>query len=455
MSRKGSIGSIFWGLALIAGGGVFLAKNLGYDVPIWSGIARYWPTLLIVWGLIKMYDYYRWQRSGQQGSLFSGGEVVLLVLVILTGSAMTAAVNVNPDFGGFLELADIDLWDIAGNSYEYTEHLEQDARSGSTINIINRYGAVEVTPADTDRIILDVTKTVIAANQEEADRLSKTMTYSIMAENGGYQIWSTLNRDTNRVRGRRFKTSLTIKVPKGSSLIVDNRNGEVSVSDLNGNQKITNLYGPVTVRRIAGDVTLSNTNESVTVEDINGAAEIANEFSTVSVNNVSGRLEVRHRHGRVEVNRVAGAKITNAFGPVIVSDVSGSLEINGRNSAVEVSRTTDSVTVRTEFDHVRILDAKGALDIRNQHGAVSVAFSQPPTKDVRITSQYGEVTFETPATSSFTIDARTRYGSVSSDFEQLTERSDDQRNSVAGQVGTAGPEIRIENRHASIRIEKR
>jgi hypothetical protein len=65
MSRPRSAGSVFWGLILIGTGMVLLLKNIGYEIPIWSGIARYWPVLLIVWGFIKLVDYARWKKAGQ------------------------------------------------------------------------------------------------------------------------------------------------------------------------------------------------------------------------------------------------------------------------------------------------------------------------------------------------------------------------------------------------------
>src|SRR6185436_16197473 len=116
-NRPRSAGSFFWGLILIAAGSIFLLKNLGYDVPVWTGIARYWPVLLIVWGLIKMIDCARWKRAGEPGPLFGAGEVVLLVVVIMSGTALTAAANMSPDIGSFFEIANIDLFDITGNSY--------------------------------------------------------------------------------------------------------------------------------------------------------------------------------------------------------------------------------------------------------------------------------------------------------------------------------------------------
>src|SRR5688572_25770206 len=114
MSRPRHAGSIFWGLILIGVGMIFLLKNLGYEIPIWAGIARYWPILLIVWGSIKMVDYARWKKAGQPGPLFGAGEVVLLIIVILSGTALTAANDMGPDFNSLIEIAGIDFLEISG-----------------------------------------------------------------------------------------------------------------------------------------------------------------------------------------------------------------------------------------------------------------------------------------------------------------------------------------------------
>src|SRR5215510_14755877 len=270
--RQRSTATMFWGLILVGVGFIFLLKNIGYEIPIWMGVALYWPVLLIVWGLIKLVDYARWKKAGQPGPLFGAGEVVLLIIVILSGTALTAAANLSPEFGNLFEIANIDLWDITGNSYQFSEHYEKDVPSGSSIEIINRYGFIEVTPADTDRILVDVAKTIIADNQAAADDLSKVLTYSITQEGDQYRVISTFNRDQNNVRGRRFKTSLTVKVPRHSNLSINNRNGSVSITGLTGDQRVMNAFGNVTLGEIAGPITIANRNADVSVSGITGAA---------------------------------------------------------------------------------------------------------------------------------------------------------------------------------------
>jgi len=306
---------VFWGLILISTGMLLLLKNLGYEIPIWTGVARYWPVLLILWGIIKLVDYARWRKAGQPGPLFGAGEIVLLIIVILSGTALTAAANMSPDFGAFFDITGVDIFDIAGASYQYTEHYDKDVPAGSSIEVINRYGNVIITPADTDRISVDVAKTVTARNPEEAAQLEKMLTYSIVEANGRYQVISTFNRDQNTLRGRRFKTSLTIKVPKKAALDVNNRNGNVEISDLTGDQRVSNGFGRVVLKGIAGAVQVTNRNDSVLVEDIMGEAKISSEFGTVEAKRISGGLDIRNRNGNVDIGEVKGdAKVNNSFG---------------------------------------------------------------------------------------------------------------------------------------------
>jgi DUF4097 and DUF4098 domain-containing protein YvlB len=455
MSPPRRAGSVFWGIILVATGLIFLMKNLGYPIAIWTGIARYWPILLIVWGAVKLVDYARWKRAGEPGPLFGAGEVVLLIIVILSGTALTAAANMSPDIGNLFEMANIDLWDITGNSYQFSEHYEKDVPSGSSIEIINRYGFIEVMPAETDRILVDVAKTVIAANQAAADDLSKVLTYSIAQEGDRYRVISTFNRDQNSVRGRRFKTALTVKVPRRSNLTINNRNGSVSVSGLTGDQRITNAFGNVTLSEIAGPINIMNRNADVSVKEITGAATISNEFGSTEVKTVSGSLELRHRNGSVDVEGVKGdAKISNAFGSLKADDIHGTLNIDARMTSVEVSRVEGDVTVENQFQSVNLDGASGSVNIENRNGSVDIRYEQPPRKNIRVTSRYGDVTLVLPRTSTFSIDARTRFGDVSSDFPELSRQSDRERNSFSGQVGSGGPEIRIENTNGSIHIER-
>jgi len=471
MSRRRSAGGVFWGLALVALGGVLLARNLGYEIPIWSGIARYWPVLIILWGLLKLVDYYRFRNDAERRALFSAGEIALLVLVIFAGSAITVAANISPQLRDLFQYGDIDLWDVTGNNYEYTEHHEMDAPAGAVIEVVNRYGNINITPNDADRIVVDVNKTVRAVNREDADRLSQEFGFSIRQEGGLYRIVSNFDRDQALSQGRRFRTSLTIRAPSRSLLRVENRNGRVHVERLAGNQTIRNAQGEVVIREIngaldvenrygnvrveavTGGLNLQNRNGRVEIADVGGDAKIDNGYAGVVARGVGGSLTVENRNGRVEISEVKGsATVSNSYGAIIAADVQGELKISGRNNGVEVHRVAGDVSVESSFQNIQVRDVKGAIRVNNRNGDVRISLAEPPVRDISVSSEFSNVRFELPARSSFLIEGRTRFGQIESEFDALNVTSDGPARSVSGRTGAGGPRIRIDTRNGNIRI---
>jgi len=309
--------------------------------------------------------------------------------------------------------------------------------------------------ADTDRIIVDVTKTIKAANEKQAGELQDVLKYSIVQEGSRYRVISNYNRDQNRVRGRRFQTSLAVKVPKKSSLSINNRNGSVEVSDLVGDQNIDNGFGLTALRRISGTIQIKSRNDTVIVEDITGNATIDNQFGNVEARRVAGRLDVDHRNGEVDVEGIKGdAKVNSEFGSINATDIQGALTVEARMTSVEALRVENNVTVETQFNYVKLEDVKGAVWVENSHGNVEVRYLQPPRNNVRLSTKFAEVRLVLPASSSFSVDAETRHANISTDFDDLSIREERDRESLNGRVGSGGPEVRIENQNGNIEIIK-
>ncbi len=62
MTARSRSGMLTAGLILIAIGLIFFLNNF-YEYSIWHLIARYWPVLLILVGVKKLYGYFTWQET--------------------------------------------------------------------------------------------------------------------------------------------------------------------------------------------------------------------------------------------------------------------------------------------------------------------------------------------------------------------------------------------------------
>ncbi len=77
--------SLLGGLLWTTVGVLFLLRNFGIGPDFWSMAQRYWPILLILFGLGKVIDYYR----QSEGVSLRVGEVVSVLILVVIGSAIT------------------------------------------------------------------------------------------------------------------------------------------------------------------------------------------------------------------------------------------------------------------------------------------------------------------------------------------------------------------------------
>lgn len=455
MSKRRGMGTIFWALVWISLGTVLLLRNLGYSIPIWAGLAQYWPVLIIAWGMLKIVDYYRFK--GEDRRLFSGGEVALLILLLCVGSAFTAAAHISSDLDGlhFGFGDDFDLFDIIGENYEFSARLEADAEPGRTIEIYNVYGSVEVEAGDTNRIVVDIDKTVRATSRQEAERLEPSMYFTISDSDTGYLIES--NRDSLRNSDRRrFKTSLTIRVPVESSLEINNKYGVVRITGLEGDHSIENRYGGSTVRSIDGSVEIDDGYGPIVTEDISGDVTVINKYGSVTVNGVGGVVEVENKYGTIHISDVEGdAMIDNKYSLVSIENVRGMVHIEGQNNSVDLEDVTGLVEIETSYKDIVVRNATGPVDLANRHGDIRLSFDTPPQQDISLTGDYTDIRIEMPSASAFSLDAQTRRGSFNSDFEGIERVSSGRDQRVNGERGTGGPSITIQTSRGDIQLIER
>src|SRR5947209_13388547 len=163
--------SLFGPVVLVTIGVLFLLRNIGiihYNTIGWW-FARYWPVLLIVWGLTKLVEYLWARRVGQPAPGIGAGGVVLIVFLVMFGMAASTASRVNWGEFGF----DDDFGDnIFGTKYEFTENISQPVQAGATVKVLGARGNVSVVPSPDDQAHLFVHKYVRTGSQNEANQLN-------------------------------------------------------------------------------------------------------------------------------------------------------------------------------------------------------------------------------------------------------------------------------------------
>jgi DUF4097 and DUF4098 domain-containing protein YvlB len=445
--------SIFGGLLLILIGGVLLAGNFYPEVRFWSFFARFWPAILILWGLAKLFDYFASQRTGDATPpAFTAGEFFLLFFLLILGAGVSITKE-GINRGIFTEMGDFPGF---VNRYSYTEEAAlKFAKPDATIVINNSRGNIRIIPEDTREIRVVAQKQVlIFGNEAEAKERATQTRIEIREVSGGYEI-RRVDAPTENNRGRVTmdfeihlprQASLNAKIVRGDltlgglqgTISIDAQRSDVEVRDAGKDVDVRIRTGNVRVTKVAGNVRLDGSGDEIGVTDVKGEAIVQGEFSgPIRLTNVA-------RGGKFVSNRT-----DLTFGPL-----PGRLELGG--GELEITDSAGSVDVTTREKDIRLENIAGRVKIVNRRGNIELRFKNPPKEELDVMNESGNIELTLPSAASFEIAASSQNGEVDSEFSdpglKKTEDRDNAR--LEGKVGARGPQIKVKTTYGTVSLRK-
>lgn len=431
--------SVFGGLLWITLGSLLLANNLGARFGFLEFLGNWWPLLLILLGLGKLFEHYAATRAGESPArLLSGGEIFLLIILFLVAGVYAGVVHIVDD--------DFFPW---WSPHTFTEEITKTARTGAKIVVTLPRGDVTVHPEDSKDIRVVVNKTVRASDETEAQDLTRDYGVTIEEAGGVFEI----RFKTGQLK-RRVRLDLELHIPRQSTLDVHTERGGVIVNGLTGNLTTNSRGGNVEVRDVTGSVDVEMRGGDIRVSNIKGDVKVGGRGSDIEVTDVTGQASVNAEFtGSVRMKNVAKeARFISKRTDLTVSALRGSMDL-GRGD-LEVFDASN-VTVNTSSYDMVIENITGRVSLDNKNGNIEVRMNTPPREDIDINNEKGDVEVLLPAKSEFTIDANSRNGRAESDFKEGVRVSEDNNDGrIEGKVGTRGPMIKLRSTHGTLKLRQ-
>lgn len=434
--------SVFGGLLIILIGVLFLLHNFVPGLGIGRLFARYWPLLLIFWGLAKLFDHFAAQRTGQtKPPILTGGEIALLVIVFVVGAGFVAMGHISPS-----DMAFPDLFEEKTTSTE--ELPPQPLKPGAKISVSTNYGSISVHTGETNDIRVIATKIISASSESEGKRRAEQIKVNLIPVAEGYEV----RPDT--VSGA--EVDLEMNVPKQVSIAANSGKGDISAADLTGSVSATAQHGNVQVHDVTGDIDASLHRGDARITGIQGNVRLAGSGSELELADIKGDATIEGEfYGPIRVRNVAKAvRFVSSRTDLIVVQLPGRMEMD--SGQLQLSDTPGGVTLITKNRDVNMENVAGRIHIENRHGDINVQLRQPPHEEISISDESGEITLTMPAGSNFEIVASSRSGEIQNDFQSpaLKSNRDKENSQLEGKVGTLGPQIRLTTTYGTIHIRK-
>ena len=436
-------------IVLIGLGVIFLLGNIG--VLTWRSLglffARYWPLFIILWGAIKLAEYYQAQREGVRARGIGVGGFFLLFFIIIFGLAASQSANVN--WGAIGDEIQInDDFPLLGNTYNYSDQLQQPFPAGGSLKIASDRGDVTINAWDENSIKISVNKKVVSGDEEESKKVDAATKPTITVD--GNVV--TVNANTTTSGHHGISTDLEIFVPRKAAADVALKHGEITIRDRAGALKISTAHGDVTLQNIEGnaDVSLRSGNfraehikgdvlvdgrlEDSNITDVNGSVKMTGDFfGTTTMAKITKTVIFKSSRTDLEMASLAGEMNLD----------SGDLRATGAAGPFRLSTRSKDVHLENISGDVRVENSNGSVEIHpNSLG------------NILVDNRKGDVQLVIPAEASFNVQAHSRRGEAQSDFSQLKVENSNEDGKISGTVGKGGPSVQIDNDRGSIEIRK-
>ena len=439
-------------IVLIVLGLLFLIHNFGVHIPIWRYFGRFWPVLLILWGVIKLAEHASASRQGYRTSGIGGGTVMLLLLIIVLG--VSAHHTSDWNWGGVRDQIQIDddMAGMFGNAYSYDDTLQQTFPGDGNLRIVSDHGAITVQPSDDDSIKVIVHKKVYADNQKDADKYNQG-TKPLLTVNGTSVL---LNANTNGAGDHGVSADMDVFVPRKAGIDVASRRGDLNITDRKGPVKLSAQHGDVSLNSIEGPVKINLEKGSIRVAKVDGPVDIDGRIDEVTVDDVNGPVRLNGDYfNDIRVSKVTGQVVfKSARSDITLASVPGDLEISGDSLRGTDVNGPARMVMRSKEVHLE--DVKGDLELESTNGDIEVhAANKLPLGKMTITGKKGDVTLVLPPNAGFELEATTRKGDISSDFGNIkVDEHDGGTSRASGTVGNGAAKLVINADVGDIKITK-
>ena len=437
--RRSAVGSVF----LIVLGALFLIHNFRPDLIHWRLLGRWWPLLLILWGLIRLVE--NLTGSGRRG--LRGGELFLLIVLVLVGMAISFAPRI-PDVIHVDNPADFPL-----ETADVTQELPpRDIPPGAMVRIDTPQGDISVdADGDSKQLRVVVRKTGFAMTEDEAR--SRANAAAVSVQQSGNDV-ALLANPKGRDEGT-SRVSFEVHVPHNVALDLRTSRGDVQVDGVNGNVAASTTKGDVRIRDVGGDVRVDLGRGDARVTGAKGNVHVSGKGTEVEATDVGGAATIDGEfYGPITARNVTkGARFVSSHTDLTIGGLPGRMTVESGD--LSIANATGPILLTTGDKSISLEDLSGRIRVQSKRGDITVRLKSAPKDEIDLSNDSGAIELALPSNSAFEIAASSRGGDIENELDpsvlKVTRQGGDSK--LEGKVGAKGPKITLSTSYGPIRLK--
>jgi DUF4097 and DUF4098 domain-containing protein YvlB len=441
-------------LLLIGIGALFLARNLYPELQLIDYLAKYWPFLLIGWGILRLAEILFWSATDKPVPArgVSSGEWVLIFFLCLFG----ATLHTVRGFSTWWPRSGITMGglDMFGESFEYQLAGQKQVSKTPRVVIQSFRGNARVTGIDTDTVKVTGHKTIRSLEQSGADRANEDSRFEI--EGDANQVEIRNNQD--RVSGNlRVTSEMEILVPKGATIEAHGRLGDFDITDVGGSVEITSDNAGVRLQNIGGDAHVDlRRSDIVRAVNVKGALDVkGGRASDLEIQNIDGPVTVTGSYsGVIQFRNLAKQlRYNGALGTDLnIEKLPG--QVRMALGDFTAANLIGPIVLTTRSRDVTIADFTNSLEVSVERGNIELRPGKLPLARIDSHTRSGDIELALPPGAKFDLTATTARGDVTNDFGAPLKSENDNRGATLRGSVSGGPTVNVQTERGHVLVRK-
>lgn len=439
-------------LILILIGVLFLVHALSPSFPIGEWLARYWPLLLILWGVIELIEISIRALSSRPVPVngISGAGWFLVILICIAGLAAYGWQHQGTWWRHVTWERGVEAFGEA-HDYSFTP-LQREAGVAPRLVLENFRGDAKIVGTDSNEVTVSGHKSIRAFESVDADRANARTPVEVV--NRGNSVVIRCNQDKADSRTP-VTTDLEISVPKGASVEVTGQSGDFDISSISGDVDISTDDGGVRLQDIGGNVKIdTRRSDLIRCENVNGNVDLRGHGDDVELTKIAGQVTVNGDYtGNVSLRDLAKAvRVESMRTELNVERVPGQIQLE--RGSLNVQNVVGPVRLTTRATDVSLDGFSNGLDLTVDKGDVDLRPGPAPLGKITVHTRSGDIELALPQSAQFAITASTDHGQIDNEFgEPLKEHTEGSGARLEGNIG-AGPDLNLTTDRGTITVRK-
>ncbi len=261
------------------------------------------------------------------------------------------------------------------------------------LTVNNRFGKVHCTNWEMNSVSIEVTITVTAADQGEADKKFSRISVDFTDSPSSVSAITNMNEIKNSGRGR-FSVDYMISMPVTANLDVTNKFGDIFINELQGKARINLGYGNLEAKKLGNSDNLLEIKFSkARVNWIKGAV-MTLKYSEMSLD-YAGSLRLDSKYSNLDAQKIIALNMVFEGGNLNMEN-SSAVESRGKFSDIDIQRIGQSLNLDIQYGSFEVHEMPAdftSVNIRNKYGDVSIGLSGQAKYSLEAELKYCELDY--------------------------------------------------------------